>query len=125
MPGAHPAEIVVDGAPLPPHLTSTFGGRLALWLVQRRWRLLALGLFLTIVAWFPAQRLAYDRSVENMFAPDDPILAPYHKLQRTFGGNEVALAAYDDPELLTPRRASRDWRNSRRRSPASTALAAC
>lgn len=97
----HQPEIVVDGAPVPPHLSATFGGRLAHWLVERRWRLLALGLLLTLVAYFPAQRLAYDRSVENMFAPDDPILAPYHKLQRTFGGNEVALAAYDDADLLT------------------------
>ena len=101
-PPGHQPEIVVDGAPVPPHLSATFGGRLANWLVERRWPLLLLGLILTAIAYFPAQRLAYDRSVENMFAPDDPILAPYHKLQRTFGGNEVALAAYDDADLLTP-----------------------
>ena len=70
--------------------------------MAHRGRLLAAGVLLAILAWFPARRLMYDRSVENMFAPDDPILNPYHKLQRTFGGNEVALAAYDDPELLTP-----------------------
>jgi hypothetical protein len=54
------------------------------------------------VAYFPAQRLSFDRSIENMFAPDDPILEPYRQLKRTFGGNEVALAAYVDPQLLTP-----------------------
>jgi len=96
------SSIVVDGAPIPPDISTNRAGRLARWLVDRRWRLLILGIVLTTIAWFPAQRLAYDRSVENMFAPNDPILAPYHKLQRTFGGNEVALAAYDDPDLLTP-----------------------
>jgi uncharacterized protein len=95
-------EIVVDGAPVPADLAATFTGRLSRWLVDRRWPLLGLGAVIAFVSWFPAQNLQYDRSVENMFAPGDPILAPYHQLQRTFGGNEVALAAYDDPQLLTP-----------------------
>ena len=95
-------EIVVDGAPVPPHMSATFAGRLSHWLVKRRWALLGLGAVIACISWFPAQDLQYDRSVENMFAPGDPILAPYHQLQRTFGGNEVALAAYDDPQLLTP-----------------------
>ncbi len=36
-----------------------------------------------------------------MFAPDDPALGPYRQLKRTFGGDEIALAAYVDPQLLT------------------------
>ena len=32
---------------------------------------------------------------------DDPLLPPYHRLKRTFGGNEVVLAVYADPELLS------------------------
>ena len=36
-----------------------------------------------------------------MFAADDPLLAPYRRLKRTFGGNEIALAAYHDPKVLT------------------------
>lgn len=77
-------------------------GRLVIWLVDYRWPLMSLALLAVALAWRPAQSLSFDRSVENMFAPEDPILAPYHKLQRTFGGNEVALAVYDDPNLLTP-----------------------
>jgi len=76
--------------------------RLGRFLVAWRWPLLILGLTTAAVAYFPAQRLAFDRSIENMFAPDDPILEPYRQLKRTFGGNEVALAAYVDPQLLTP-----------------------
>ena len=48
------------------------------------------------------RRLALDRSIENMFAADDPILVPYRRLQRTFGEHEVVLAVYADPELKSP-----------------------
>ncbi len=36
-----------------------------------------------------------------MFAADDPLLEPYRRLKRTFGGNEIALAAYHDANVLT------------------------
>jgi predicted RND superfamily exporter protein len=70
-------------------------------LIRFRWPLLLAALAATVVAYFPSRRLAFDRSIENMFAPDDPVLPPFHKLKRTFGGDEVALAAYVDPHLLT------------------------
>ncbi len=35
-----------------------------------------------------------------MFSPDDALLPPYHLLQNTFGGNEVVIAVYVDPDLL-------------------------
>ena len=73
--------------------------KVSLWLIKRRWVLLALGTTLTTAACFPANRLDFDRSIENMFAADDPLLNPYRQLQRTFGGDDVAVAAYDDPEL--------------------------
>lgn len=69
-----------------------------------RWRyvLLALGLLLGIAGAFTGRQLALDRSIENMFAPDDPILVPYRRLQRTFGENELVMAIYADEELTTP-----------------------
>lgn len=76
--------------------------RIASLLIRWRWPFLVLGLAAAVGAWLPAQRLAFDRSIENMFAPDDPVLEPFRKLKRTFGGDEIALAAYDDPKLLTP-----------------------
>ncbi len=76
--------------------------RTSAFLVRWRWPLLVVGLLTAALAYFPAQRLSFDRSVENMFAPDDPILVPYRQLKRTFGGNEIALAAYVNPQLLTP-----------------------
>ncbi|MGH7136038.1 MAG: efflux RND transporter permease subunit, partial [Pirellulales bacterium] len=70
-------------------------------LIRYRWPLLVAALVATAASYLPAQRLGFDRSIENMFAPDDPLLAPFRKLKRTFGGDEIALAAYVDPNLLT------------------------
>lgn len=75
---------------------------IASFLVAWRWALLGAGLAATLAAVGPSQRLAFDRSIENMFAPDDPVLGPFRQLKRTFGGDEVALAAYVDPGLLSP-----------------------
>lgn len=71
-------------------------------LVAWRRPLLVLAIAAVAAAWAPAQRLGFDRSIENMFAPDDPLLPPFRQLKRTFGGDEIALAAYVDPELLSP-----------------------
>ena len=46
--------------------------------------------------------MQFDRSIENMFAPDDPLLAPYGLLKRTFGGNEIVMATYMDENLFSP-----------------------
>ena len=82
----------------------TLSQRIADWLIAWRWPLLALAAVLAVAASFPARSLRFDRSIENMFAPGDPLLAPYEKLKRTFGGNEVVLAAYEDEHLLAPDR---------------------
>lgn len=74
--------------------------RISKWLIAARWPLLAVGVALTIAAVPFARSLDFDRSVENMFADDDPLLVPYRQLKRTFGGNEIVLAVYDDPALL-------------------------
>jgi len=46
-------------------------------------------------------RLEFDRSLENMFSPQDPLLVPFRQMRRTFGGDEVVVVAYVDPHLLT------------------------
>ena len=66
---------------------------LSKWLIDWRWILLTLAVTLIVGSYFPARRLDFDRSVENMFAPDDPLLVPYRLLKRTFGGDDVAVAA--------------------------------
>lgn len=65
-----------------------------------RWWLLVAAIVLAALALEPAGRLHFDRSVENMFAPNDPLLAPFRRLKEAFSGNELALVAYEDESLL-------------------------
>src|SRR5690554_7830631 len=76
--------------------------RLAALLVRwRRW-LLALAALLAAACWIYDPQLTYDRRIESMFAADDPALLAYKKLQRTFGGNEVVVLVYRDPQAWEP-----------------------
>lgn len=69
-----------------------------------RWRiaLLCLGVLIVALAYPLSTQVEFDRSIENMFAPDDPLLVPFRKLKETFGGNEIVLAVYEDEQLLEP-----------------------
>ena len=73
---------------------------LAEWLVRLRLPLLVAALVLAALAWTPARHVQFDRSIENMFAADDPLLPPYRLLKQQFGGNEIVMAVYADPHLL-------------------------
>jgi predicted RND superfamily exporter protein len=76
--------------------------RITSWLVQWRWPLLVVGVILAVLSWPASRQLSFDRSIDNMFAEDDPLLVPFQRLKRTFGGDEVVLAVYADDELLAP-----------------------
>ena len=80
----------------------TLSQRIANLLIAWRWPLLAAAVVLAGAGFYPASRLEFDRSIENMFAPGDPLLVPYEKLKRTFGGNEIVVAAYEDEHLFAP-----------------------
>jgi predicted RND superfamily exporter protein len=68
--------------------------------VDWRWPLLVLAVLLAALAWFPAQNVTFDRSIENMFSPRDPVMGPFRQFKEIFGNQEVLLAVYEDPELL-------------------------
>jgi uncharacterized protein len=71
-------------------------------LVDYRWWLVALAAVIGVGSAVAGRRLVLDRSIENMFAADDPILIAYKRLQRTFGRQDVVLAMYADPDLKSP-----------------------
>ena len=71
-------------------------------LISWRWPLLGLAFLVAFISLGPSGRMSFDRSIENMFSEDDELLEPYRKLQRVFGGNEVVLAVFVDPQLLDP-----------------------
>jgi len=81
-------------------MPTSFSERIATWLLAGRWPLLLLAVLAAVVCIFPARNVTFDRSIENMFSPDDPLLPPYLRLKSVFGGNEVVLAVYSDPDLL-------------------------
>lgn len=74
--------------------------RIAETLIRRRWALLIVAGVLAAGAVWPAAQLNFDRSIESIFPQDDPRLASYQRLKRTFGGNEIVLAVYGDPDLF-------------------------
>ncbi len=82
-------------------MSSSPACRVARLLIDWRWTLLLLTAVLLVISSGPAGRLDFDRSLEKMFAEDDPLLVPYRQLQRTFGGDAVVMAAYVDPQLMT------------------------
>ena len=74
--------------------------RLSRFLLQGRHWWLAAACLLAVIAFVHRNRVDFDRSVENLLSPNDPLLAAFRLLKRTFGGNEIVLAVYTDPELL-------------------------
>lgn len=84
------------------HPSSSFAARIADILVARRGLFAVVAVLLTIAAVERSRHLEFSRSIDTMFDRSDPALAPYERMTRTFGSNEVVLAAYDDPELFTP-----------------------
>jgi len=76
--------------------------RLASFLIAARWPLLIAAVVIAAAAYGPSRHLRFDRSIEHMFAPSDPLLPPYQRLKQQFGGNEIVLAVYQDEHLLDP-----------------------
>ena len=70
--------------------------------VHWRWLLLASAVVLAVLAWWPSRNVTFDRSIENMFSPRDPVMRPFRHFKEIFGSQEVLLAVYEDPELLSP-----------------------
>jgi predicted RND superfamily exporter protein len=71
------------------------------WLVRFRGPLFLLAVALVAGGVERARHLKFSRSIDAMFDRSDPALVPFARMARTFGGGEVVLCAYDDPELFT------------------------
>jgi predicted RND superfamily exporter protein len=69
-------------------------------LIAWRWLLLIAAGVAAVVCWQPAQQVRYERRLETMFSPLDPLLPPFERLKERFGAREVVLAVYEDPQLF-------------------------
>jgi predicted RND superfamily exporter protein len=79
-----------------------FTRRFIIALVNWRWPLLLMGLLLASLAYLPSRQVRFDRAIENMFSPRDPIMEPFRQFKAIFGHHEVLLAVYEDPQLFDP-----------------------
>ena len=94
---------MVDSVPHPIADIPSKPGRLAEWLVHRRLLLLPLTFLLFAVSWPVSKKLNFDRSIESLYATDDPHLEDYRESKSLFGGDELAIVAYTDPDLFADR----------------------
>ncbi len=70
-------------------------------LIARRWWLFGLAIAMVVIANVVPQEMDFDRKVTNMISDRDGVLSSFLKLKRSFGGNEIVLAAYEDNGLLS------------------------
>ena len=70
-------------------------------LIESRYLVLGLSLCVWLAIEATVPRLDFDRSIERFFPVESPQAQDYQHLKRWFGGNEIVLAVYDDPALLS------------------------
>jgi len=71
-------------------------------MIARRREMAVIGLIILALAWPASSRLEMDRTIDQMFASDDPTLLAYEELRESFGGNAVVMLVYRDQRLFTP-----------------------
>lgn len=71
-------------------------------LIRWRWVLLATALVTTVALVPISKRLAFEQSIESLYANEDPHLREFLASRRTFGGDEFVIVAYVEPELFLP-----------------------
>jgi predicted RND superfamily exporter protein len=92
---------VPEASQTPPPPAASLAERMAGWLVRFRGPLFLVAVALVAVGVERAGHLKFSRSIDAMFDRSDPALVPFARMARTFGGGEVVLCAYDDPDLFT------------------------
>jgi predicted RND superfamily exporter protein len=81
--------------PVPSFLERCLG-----WLVEHRAVGFALACLLTLVAVPVSRRLQFDQSIEALYSHDNPRLTEFRESRVLFGGDELILIAWRDPELF-------------------------
>jgi uncharacterized protein len=70
-------------------------------MVAGRWFLLVIALGVGAASYLLKDRAKFDNSIEGMFSPADARLKDYQRLKSVFGGAEIVLVVYDDPDLFS------------------------
>jgi len=69
-------------------------------LVGWRYALLIIAVLIVVAGMTIPLDVDFDRKVANMISDRTGVLEPFLRLKRSFGGNEIVLAVYEDPNLL-------------------------
>ncbi len=80
-------------------MENVFGNWIARHLERWRWLLLLIGVVMGAASLPLSRTLRLDWQLDRMFPPGDALVESYHRLEDRFGGNEVVIAVYRDPEL--------------------------
>ncbi len=83
-------------------MENAFGNWIASKLDRWRTMLLLIGIVVGAASLPLSRTLRLDWKLDRMFAPGDSLVTSYHRLEDRFGGNEVVIAVYRDPELWNP-----------------------
>lgn len=75
--------------------------KLTVWLIRNRWVLLVLALLWLIPAAMYSQQLKLERSIESLYAKNNPHLLDFQQSKKNFGGDEFVIVAFEDPHLIT------------------------
>jgi predicted RND superfamily exporter protein len=75
------------------------GERLARVLTDYHQGYLSVALVIVVLCVPLANQLELDWRIEGLFPPGDSSVASYQRLQERFGGNQIVLAVYRDPQL--------------------------
>ena len=68
-------------------------------MIRWRWICFWISILLLVAAWPGSQRLSFDRSLQRMFALDDPTRTDFEFLQLKFGVSDLVVFAYRDESL--------------------------
>lgn len=69
-------------------------------IISWRYALLALAVVLLFSSLLAPRQVDFDRKVTNMISGKSAVLESFFRLKRSFGGNEIVLAVYQDDQLL-------------------------
>ena len=67
--------------------------------IRFRWLCFGLSMLLLAASWSASRQLSFDRSLQRMFAPDDPVRTDFEFLQSKFGVADLVVFAYRDRSL--------------------------
>ena len=70
-------------------------------LIRYRLFILPAVLVMTALVWPIASQLEFDQSIESLYADNDPHLEAFQASIRTFGGDEFAIVAWEEPDLFS------------------------